>query len=68
MKRLLILCLALFAAPASAQLVTATLPTTCNAAQTICIRSTPVTNPDGTSIGGTAFCPVGYNGAAWVGE
>jgi hypothetical protein len=52
MLRLVVALAALaWAAPASAQQVSATLPVTC-APGGPCVRSTPVTNPDGTTIGG----------------
>jgi len=45
--RYALLALTLLAAPAAAQ----TLPVTCNAAGTNCVQATPVTNPDGTTLG-----------------
>lgn len=61
MKRfsLILLLSCMLAAPAAAQ-VTATLPVTCNAAGTICVQAQPVSNPDGSLIGGggAAVAPV----------
>lgn len=51
MLRYAILALGLIACPAFAQ-TTANLPVTCNASGTSCVQATPVTNPDGTNIGG----------------
>lgn len=52
MTRYLLLALAALTAPAAAQTI-ATLPVTCNASGSICTQATPVTNPDGSRVGGT---------------
>jgi hypothetical protein len=54
MRKVILFVVAIVAAsPSQAQRVSATLPTICNPNNTAdCIRATPVTNPDGTNIGG----------------